>query len=63
MVTVSDIYKQDENMYSITLDCTEKVEYHLIGFCVSFVNWIVKNKVKISELLSAVKTFYNRHKF
>lgn len=62
MVTVSDIYKQDENLYSITLDCTEKVEYHLIGFMVSMVNWIVKNKVKASELLSSLKTFYYRRK-
>lgn len=61
MVTVSDIFKQTDDLYSITLDCTEQTEYHLIGFMVSLINWIVRNKVKTRELLSAVKTFLNRH--
>lgn len=61
MVKVSDLYKQEDDMYSITLDCTDPVEYHLIGFMVSLINWIVRNKVKSVELLSSVKTFLARN--
>lgn len=61
VVSVSDIYRQDGGLYSITLDCTDPAEYHLIGFMVSFINWIVRNKVKTSELLSSVKAFLNRN--
>lgn len=61
MVSVANIDRCDDGFYTLTLCCTDPAEYHLIGFMVSLVNWIVRNKVKTSELLSSVKAFLNRN--